>query len=341
MVSTVHTDISTNTEKIIMNSSSVQSLNDSVVISDIGHVIRIIIIAIITILIFVTNGIIAAVLYSSTTLTYTTTYLVGSLCASDMLTGLLFLCNLISAFKGKWAFSQLTCAIASVMFLNAIGITLMTLSMLLIDKYILLRFPLRYHNIMNRKKIAFIVMAIWMMSIVWSVAGDIILNYQHQYSKITYMCYVEPPNTSDRRNAVILGTLTMVPVIVIYMYCNIKIYRICHNQQNRVNIETEGIRNSKTSMNIKGLKTILLTSLVSFTSWTPFCIIRMAIWLSLIDPPPVILFMAFLCVFCTSFSNWIIYTRTHTPYANEQRKLWKSLKSWFFSKISSTQLTLT
>ena len=302
-------------------------INKSVVISNTERIIRILIIAVILILIFLTNGIIATVLYHANTLTHNIKYLIGSLCASDILTGVLLLTTLISAFNEKWIFGEVMCTMSSMVFAHVVTVTLITLSIMLLDKYILLRFPLKYYNIMNRSHIILILFAIWITSVIAIAICNALLNYHHQYSNVTYMCYVELETAIDQRNTVIVGSMITLPFVLIYVFSSIGIYRICHKQRNQINIQFDGAsRTCRSTINIKGLKAILITSTVSLASWVPFSVIRTATWLGVKDLPPFVMFLAFMCVFCTSFSNWFIYTKTHTPYKIEQQKTWKTFK---------------
>ena len=309
------------------------SPSNTIMITDTEHVIRIVIISTITVLIFTTNGIITTVLCNTNTLTYNIKYLIGSLCLSDMFTGVIFIPTLTSAYKGRWIFGKALCKIVSMAYATVMSVTILTLIVMVIDKYVLIRFPMKYQSIATRKNCAITVITLWLVSIGVIASCDVLLNYQHQYNKSIQMCSIGFTNESDQRRAVIAGSIMGCPLIFVYTFCNVEIYRVCHIQRNRIHIQQIGNVVNRMMPNTKGLKTISIATLCTLGCLVPFIVIRMATWLNMLNPSPFVLFMAYMNAYCTSFTNWFIYTKTHAPYRHAQRKTWMMLKTYILSNL--------
>ena len=304
----------------------------TMITTDIERMIRIIIIFAMIFLIFTTNGAIATVLYHTDKLTANTTYLIGSLCISDLLTGGLFITTLVSAFYEKWVFGKLMCLVASLISAIVISLTTLTLTMMIVDKFLFLRYPLRYHTV-KKQYVALVIIASWVVAITVILIFSTVFGYEAQYNSDIYMCLVEFSSETDIQTAVIAGFAISSPLGFTYAYYNVRIYRICQNHKNRVSAEPlDRLNIVRThTINTKGLKTIFIVTTTMVLSLLPFSIIRTFTWMGYINPPPPVLFMAYMSLYCTSFTNWIIYTKTHPPYRAEQRKVWLKLKNYLSS----------
>ena len=85
---------------------------DSYVATGFEQVIRVLVLLTIVILIFITNIMIAAVLYHSTTLAYNIKCLIGLLCCSDIQVGIIFCSTAIVSYR--W-FGSIICYALSMM----------------------------------------------------------------------------------------------------------------------------------------------------------------------------------------------------------------------------------
>ena len=300
----------------------------TVVIGDVERIIRIIIISSMLFLIFTTNGMIATVLYNTETLPGNTKYLIGSLCASDLLTGVLFITILVSAVCEYWVFGEAMCVLFSLISAFVMSITVLTLAMMITDKFLLLKYPLKYYSIMKRRTVTKMVIGGWFVAMIVIGVFAVLFDFHYQYSNSVYMCEVVFVSEEDKRNTAITAFAVALPIASLYFYCNIHIFWICQTQKNRINSHVDSVLGQNKSFNVKGLKTILIATVLTISSLLPFNVIKTSTWLNIMDPPPIILFLTYMCMYCTSFSNWIIYTKTHPPYRREQGKVWVKLKNY-------------
>ena len=204
-------------ERITMNITHLEEDTYTVIITDIERIIRIITIIVVMLLILTTNGTIATVLYHTDKLTANTTYFIGSLCASDLLTGVLFITTLVSALYEKWVFGKVMCIVASLISAIVISITSLTLTMMIVDKFLFLRYPLRYHTV-QKKYVALVVITSWIVVITVLLLLSNVFNYQAQYNNDMYMCLVEFTIEINRPVGVITAWVLSFPIGFTYMY---------------------------------------------------------------------------------------------------------------------------
>ena len=116
--------------------------------------------------------------------------------------------------------------------------------------------------------------------------------------------------------------ILVLPIFVIYTFCNIEIYRIS-NKHKRCIVDVNNA--SDVNINLKGLKTIIIATALTVFCFLPVMSLGVIMWLRVAQPPPILMFLGHIIVFCNSFSNWIIYTKTHRAYRVAQKLLVKQV----------------
>ena len=320
-----------------MNNTTVNTLTEITTahVSNTERYVIITIILIITIFVFLFNIVIAAVLLDSSKLSINTKFLTGSLCISDLCVGFILVFSLVTAFSNRWIFGDAVCVIITYGTCVVLAVTLVTLTVMMVDKTLLVNFPLRYQSVMTRQLLTLCVIGIWIACsfIIFTVAK--VFNFHHEYASDIYNCSVYFTSVRDSRNALICTFVGgLGPMFGIFLFGNISIYRVSkhHHQRIRPNIKqalqtrVKFNGNSETS-NIKGLMTILLSTIIRVVCWFPIFTLGVLNWSSDMDIDRLVRFTAQLLVYCNSFSSWLIYTTTHVTYRKAQNRLFAKLKS--------------
>ena len=300
---------------------------DSYVATGFEKVIRVLVLLTVVILIFTTNIMIAAVLYHSTTLAYNIKCLIGLLCCSDIQMGIILCLELTTAIVNHFWFGSILCYILPMMTSASFTVSIMSLTAMLIDKYLIIRFPYKYDRWITRRVSKLIIILIWISAhgIVFVVLH--LIEFQVIYDSNTYTCITSFTTVEQSKLAVTVLSCSLVPpIFVIYTFCNIEIYRIS-NKHRRCIVDVNGARNtaSDANINLKGLKTIIIATVLTVLCLFPVMILGTITWLGVAQPPPICMFLGHVSVFCNSFSNWIIYTKTHRPYGVAQKLLVKQI----------------
>ena len=312
-----------------MNSTSnfTNTNMNSYVATGFEQVIRVLVLLTVVILIFASNIMIAAVLYHSTTLAYNIKCLIGLLCCSDIQAGIIFCLELTTAILNYFWFGSSLCYIIPMMTSASFSVSIMSLTAMMVDKYLIIRFPYKYNRWITRKVSKVIIILIWISGhgILFIVLHFI--KFQVTYDSNIYTCGITFKTTEQSNLAVIVFSFILVlPIFVIYTFCNIEIYRIS-NKHRRCIVDVNSAHNtaSDVNINLKGLKTIIIATVLTAMCLLLVVVLGTIIWLGIAQPPPILMFLGHVFVFCNSFSNWIIYTKTHRAYRVAQKLLVKQV----------------
>ena len=102
--------------------------------------------------------------------TSVTNYFVISLAVSDILTS-----ALVTPFKlegtikdNRWIHGEFMCSLYTTMYLLAVPSSVINLCAVTVDRYLVLRMPLRYNAIMPPRRAILIICCLWIYAIIWS-----------------------------------------------------------------------------------------------------------------------------------------------------------------------------
>ena len=300
---------------------------DSYVATGLEQIIRVLVLLTVVILIFTTNIMIAAILYHSTTLDYNIKCLIGLLCCSDIQIGIIFCLKLTTAIVNYFWFGPILCYIIPMMTSTLFTVTVMSLTAMMVDKYLIIRFPYKYHRWITRNisKLTTLLIYTSAHGIIFVVLH--LIGFHVIYDSNTYTCNTAFTTMEQSKLAVIVfGCIIMLPIFVIYTFCNIEIYRISSKHRRCiVDVNHAGTTASDVNVNLKGLQTIIIATAVTVLCLLTATTLSTIMWLDVVQPPPICMFLGHVFVFCNSFSNWIIYTKTHRTYRVAQNLLVKQI----------------
>ena len=243
---------------------------------------------------------IAAVLYHSTTLASNIKCLIGLSCCSDIQMGINFCVELTTAIVNRFWFGHIICYIISMMTSALFTVTILSLTAMMVDKYLIIRFPYQYDRWITRNITRFTIILIWISAhgIVFGVLhaiGFLVIYDSNTYTGITSFVTME----QSKLAVTMFSCILVLPIFVIYTFCNIEIYRIS-NKHKRCIVD---VNSADMTVNLKGLKTIIIATALAVFCFLPAMSLGVILWLGVAQPPPILMFLGHIIVFCNSFSN--------------------------------------
>ena len=292
-----------------------------------AFILRMISLVIVALLICASNMLIISVMFFTRSIPYNMKYLVLSVCLSDILVGFALTLSIITAGYDRWIFGYQMCAIVSTMWAVAFAITLNTLTCMVIDRYIVVMYPMSYTRIVTKSRIIFCIVFIWFFTISSTLGYSLIQQIGYVYVSYTYTCVIDFETTSTSKWLIVFSVfLSVIPNFSTSAFCNIQIYRISFAHKQRVyDVRDNGKRKL---VNVKGLKTIMIATAVSTICIAPGLISSIAFWMD--TPLPTsshnLQFIMHIFSLSHSYCNWIVYTTTNPLYCKAQKDIWKKIK---------------
>ena len=311
---------------------STPHFTSNVTVTDVGtteHIIRITLLSVVTIFIFWTNAVIAVVLLFDDKIPYTMKYLMDSLCCADILKGVLLMISLVKSGSRTWIFGNAVCSFVAFGFNLLYAISLDTLAVMIIDKYLMMRFPLKYYTIITRRVALLSIPCVWVFMILAQVLFFFMFHVSSIYVSNIYTCTATFESKFHSQGAAFASiVLVILPLVTSIVVCNVKIYKMAAKHHNRILDVTMKVRGDySTGRNIKGLKTILIASGISLACLLPSMALNVDAWLGMQSPPPRGIFAVYILTQVNSCSSWFIYWRTLSPFRMTQKDLWSRLKN--------------
>ena len=193
---------------------------------------------------------------------------------------------------------------------------------------------LRYQNVVTRQRLTLCVASIWVVSLVIVYVVAKVTHFHHEYEHHIYLCTVDFKTVRDSQNALIITFVAgLLPISGIFASGNISIYRIskhhhqrCQQHVDQRNTKSVTLNGNSATINIKGLMTILLSTIIRVVCWFPIFALGIINWSSGAHVHRSIRYTAQLFIYCNSFSSWLIYTTTHVTYREAQNNLFRRIK---------------
>ena len=302
--------------------------------------------------------------------TSATNYFVISLAISDLLTS-----GLVTTFKAdsslkyqKWTHGELMCNVYTTLYLLAVPSTVINLCAFTVDRFLVLRMPLRYNSLMPPKRAAFIISCLWIYAIAWAClpimgwkafpdSPAVIDDYCHFTSGRVYNTTVNVVNF-------------LLPMIFMAIFWSF-IYSIVHQHRKRVlkierslSLNTNDSSNSSNNMNangeghamthlapkkekrerkrmrrnIRGCRYLGFIVVLFYFCWLPYVAASMVgnlcIWCHEQRLIPYVLYDSLLALgFMNSALNPFLYPFHDKHFKEAFRDMWKKLRSKTFVKL--------
>ena len=177
--------------------------------------------------------------------TRVTNYFVISLAVSDILTtGLVTAFKLDYGISDKWKHGEFMCNLYTTMYLLAVPSSVINLCAVTVDRYLVLRMPLRYNSLMPPRRAVLIISCLWIYAIIWACLP--VMGWKEDFPAISNgSCYF----LSTREYNITVNIVNfLVPMIFMAVFWS-SIYAIVLHHIKRT-LKTDQLLNTNDSSNI-------------------------------------------------------------------------------------------
>ena len=271
---------------------------------------------------FVGNLIVCLVVYRRHSFRNVTNTFVVSLAVSDPLTSLLLVPSVVSSVANRWVFGQIGCLIQAICTLTLAGISLITMALIAVNRYVRIVQPKRYPSIYTKRSSKLMVITIWILAPIVISLTNILSGVQYRIT--SYTTIVCLPYNKHGSNALILN-LTMVILIVstnvLIVFCYARVFRKIRRHNTEVAPSLQQNRGTSCGVEERRMINLFMVILVGFyMCWLPPCLYSIFIlWKrSLAD------YLQFVLMFPFGISiviNPLIYAVMSKPFRTEYIKL--------------------
>ena len=292
-------------------------------IEDIGlaaFILRAVYITAVVILIFTNNTIIILVIQKTASLQCNTGCLMKYLAVTDYAIGIQAVVSLLSMLNAGFIFPAAVCKVCSFLSSIAVSMTIYILTLMSIDRYILIGYPLKYPQLITKRRVHVAMVIMFIMAFAlqsYSFTQDLIHYDAHAY--VCTISYQSFPYVV----LLLIGILCPGLGFSIMALCYIRIYFISRSHRKRMEL-VKGKQGNESCHNSRALKTIFVTVGVFAVLWLPSCIH----WLVVSFSSSTSLnshseFIMKWLIFSNSYMNMFIYYKTNKSFKAGFRKLFR------------------
>lgn len=251
-----------------------------------------------------------------------------SLSVADLLVGLIY-CPLliVSVVKQSWVFGNLMCHIHAVTVSISLNASLMNLCAISVDRYYFITRPLRYREIVTRRKTVLSIVFVWIHSVFWAITP--LFGWgEHKYEASTATCKPDwnGEGLVDKSYALCLAVVCfLVPVLVMILAYSM-IYKTARKQLR--NIQIPGGVNNEQSRN-KASKTVLIIIGMFFLCWSLYTSVSLwKLFASLSDLPARLVRIGLYLAVSNSCVNFYIYAIRDKVFRKGLKRLFVVCRSF-------------
>ena len=272
-------------------------------------VISAVFLCLINIGIIVGNFLVLIIVWRTSKLHEPNYFFLCSLSVADLLVGLIY-CPLliVSVVKQSWMFGNLMCHVHAVTVGISLNASLMNLCAISVDRYYFITSPLRYTDIVTRRRTVVSIVFVWFHSVFWAIAplfgwGE----YIYEASTATCKPNWNGEGLADKSYALCLAVICfLVPVLVMILAYSM-IYKTARKQLRNIQIP-RGITNAQSTERNKASKTVLMIIGVFFLCWSVYTAVSLwKLFASLSDLPPRLVRIGLYLAVSNSCVNFYIY----------------------------------
>ena len=296
--------------------------------------------------------------------TRVTNYFVISLAVSDILTtGLVTAFRLDYNISHKWKHGEFMCNLYTTMYLLAVPSSVINLCAVTVDRYLVLRMPLRYNSLMPPRRALLIIACLWIYAIIWACLP--VMGWKEDIPAIfNGNCYFLSTREYNITVNIINFLLPMIFMAVFWLL----IYSIVQQHRKRdlkierslslntndspnsrnLNYNVEGtLMNSpahgrnesrdkkRMRRNVRRSRYIGFSVVLFYFCWLPYVTLSMIGNLCMSCPPIYrVLFQVFLVLgFMNSALNPFLYPFHDKHFKEAFRDMWKKVRNKLFRKM--------
>lgn len=280
-------------------------------------------------LIIVGNLIVLIVFHYTPALNNASGIFIKSLACADLGVGICCSFSIHSWFLQEWPYGDASCAVTGYTLAVAVGVSIIGLACLSIDRYIAIMRPLKYFTILTKTRARIIVIVVWLIS-----AGIFLPSMfgwgTFHYNDHSYECSLHWEENVAFSFFII--AVLVVPALVISTFCYVQILKVSFVQTHKIErsemmFKSASQREGTRSTYERLLAKIFLVIISAFyVTWLPFVVTKTLRGLVDIDIPPAAMFFFSWLGIVNSFLNCIVYSIGH-----------KSFRDGFFVVLRKTR----
>ncbi|XP_071056214.1 G-protein coupled receptor moody-like isoform X2 [Onthophagus taurus] len=251
---------------------------------------------------------------------------IGSLCISDLLFCFLVLPFSASQFfNGDWIHGDVLCAIIPLLRYSSVGVSLLSIAIISINRYILIAWPSLYTTIFNKQKVIGYIAFIWCFSY-----GIMIPTLAGKWGKFALdenlgTCSIVVDNNGNSPKTALFVVAFIIPCIIILVSYG-RIYWVVRKSSKRVQQHTSGTKRSE--MNIT--KMVLAIFFCFVVCYLPLTLVK--VFDKTVSNPPFHV-VAYLLLYLSACINPVIYVTMNKQY---RRAYFNTLTCNFTNTIDSS-----
>ncbi|XP_052393048.1 glucose-dependent insulinotropic receptor-like [Carassius gibelio] len=196
-----------------------------------------------------------------------------NLSIADILVGVAITGIATDALKGTTASMEKDICLLRMTFIIApSAASILTMFLISLDRYVAIKLPLRYLQLMNNKMIAGALVLIWLISMSVGFSPSILKPLQKEdYHKVcTFFSVIEP------KSIIVVFCLFFFPLLSVFIYFYMDILKIACGHQKRIHAQQAGSRfltSSRYWGHVKALQTVAMLVGCFTLFWCPFFVV--------------------------------------------------------------------
>lgn len=197
-----------------------------------------------------------------------------NLAIADILVGLAITSIATDAVKGHDVSMQKEgCLLRMSFVITPTAASICTMFFISLDRYVAIKVPLRYSQLMGTKMIAGVLVCLWLLSTVIGFLPKMVKTMQHsRYESVcTFFSVINP------QSIIIVFCATFFPILLVFIYFYLDILKIAWNHQRRIEqtmqVSSRCLLPSRYWGHVKAFRTITVLVGCFTLCWCPFFVV--------------------------------------------------------------------
>ncbi|XP_064617051.1 trace amine-associated receptor 13c-like [Liolophura sinensis] len=291
----------------------------------IPQTVRIVVILVVSVTVILTNLLNLIVLQKTRQIPPIAKICVLNLSVADLSSGVVcMLPCLVPAVTGSWPYGTIWCQIAGIFHGTCCSVSIWSLSVVSVDRYMAIKFPLRYHTLMTPRRCVTALLALWGLGVGTFllpifISEDLIY---YEFSPATVICgmYWE-----YRWLCLVSGLYTPLPSAITIVFTSISVIREM-GILSKIRVIPAGGESNAQKQDIRAINVLSATASVYFIAWGPYVVSEFTlIFTDSVTIPPGVQFSFMWLANSNSFMNVFIYSMVYKSFRVKTAQLIRSV----------------
>ncbi|XP_067280031.1 glucose-dependent insulinotropic receptor [Pseudorasbora parva] len=196
-----------------------------------------------------------------------------NLSIADILVGMAITGIAIDALEGKMvSMEKGICLLRMTFIIAPSAASILTMFLISLDRYVAIKLPLRYSQLMNKKMVAGALVPVWLISMIVGFLPSILKPMQKEdYNNVcTLFSVIEP------KSIIIMFCLFFFPLLLVFIYFYMDILKIACGHQERIRAQQSSTRfltSCRYGGHVKALRTVAVLVGCFTLCWCPFFVV--------------------------------------------------------------------